>query len=144
MTNNYLIHAWCDRPFITQLYPIVADTPAEAIAIARRQRKALEDAAEECNGQYPWDEFAAYDEDGNELLHVLDKDARLHSAAPALLEALTYVAQMLADFKPDYLREIGLDTALEQAEAALAMVEPLAAEEDPADSGGRIPPRSVR
>jgi hypothetical protein len=122
MTNTYLVHAWCDRPFIAYLYPVEAASPAEAIAIARRQRKALKDAAEECNGKYPWDEFAAYDESGNELLHVLDKEARLQNAAPVMLEALTYVAQVLADFKPDALRQLGLDIVMEQAEKALTLV----------------------
>lgn len=124
MTNTYLIHAWCSRPFITQLDPVETASAAEAIAIARRNPKALEDAAEECNGQYPWDEFAAYDDSGNELLHVLDRDARLRQSAPALLDALACIAWTLADFKPDLLRQLGLDAALEQAEAALAMVEP--------------------
>ena len=88
MTKTYLIHAWCVRPFIAYLNPVEAATPEEAIAIARLQPEKLLDAAEECNGQYPWDEFAAYDDHGNELLHVLDAEARLREAAPTLLAAL--------------------------------------------------------
>jgi hypothetical protein len=88
MTNNYLIHAWCARPFIAYLDEVEADTPEEAIAVARQRHDELIDTAEECNGQYPWDEFAVYDESGNELLHLLDEPARLRDAAPELLEAL--------------------------------------------------------
>lgn len=101
MTNSYLVHAWCDRPFITYLDPVEADTPEDAIAIARRQRRKLLDAAEECNGNYPWDEFAVYDEDGNELLHVLDDDARLEIAAPELLAACTSALKRMAEFYQD-------------------------------------------
>src|SRR5690348_7200412 len=32
MANTYLIHAWCDRPFITYLDEVEAATPKEAIA----------------------------------------------------------------------------------------------------------------
>ncbi|MGE3999016.1 MAG: hypothetical protein AB7I48_02275 [Planctomycetaceae bacterium] len=96
MTNTYLIRAWCDRRFITQLYPVEAETPEAAIAIARRQPTKLLDAAEECNGNYAWDEFAACDEDGNALLHVLDEEARLQVAARELLEALEYAYEVLA------------------------------------------------
>lgn len=93
MASSYLIHAWCNRPFITCLCPVEAASPAEAIAIARQSPKDLEDAAEQCNRQYPWDEFAAYDDEGNELLHVLDEDAQLRLAAPKLLEALRLIAR---------------------------------------------------
>jgi hypothetical protein len=123
MTNNYLIHAWCVRPFISYLDPVEAATPEDAISIARRQQAKLLDAAEECNGHYPWDEFEVYDERGNKLLHVLDNDARLRDAAPKLRDALLYVAQELAAFKPDFLRNLGLDVALEQVEKALALVD---------------------
>ena len=95
MTNTYLIHAWCDRPFITRLFPVEAETPEAAIAVARRQQKQLLDAAEDCNRNYPWDEFAAYDEDGNELLYVLDDEARLRKAAPDLLTAQEYAIEYL-------------------------------------------------
>ena len=118
--THYLIHAWCDRPFITYLDPIEAASPAEAIAIARRQRKALHDAAEECNGDYPWDEFAAYDEQGNELLHVLDNEARLQIAAPALLEALIDLAEQADEDCPAEHRSRHFAAALEQAKAVIA------------------------
>jgi signal transduction histidine kinase len=122
MTTTYLIHAWCVRPFIAVL-DIDAATPQKAIAAARRRQDHLLDTAEECYGKYPWDEFAVYDESGNELLHVRDDEARMRDAAPSLREALRYVAQVLADFKPDSLRQLGLDVALKEVEAALAMAD---------------------
>jgi aminoglycoside phosphotransferase len=120
MTNTYLIHAWCDRLFITHIDPIEAASPAEAITIARRQRKALKDAAEECNGQYLWDEFAVYDKSGNELLHVLDKEARVHNAAPALLRALKELAEQADEDCPAEYRSRHFAAALEQANAVIA------------------------
>ncbi|HEY7330700.1 MAG TPA: hypothetical protein VH592_23875 [Gemmataceae bacterium] len=122
MTKTYMINAWCLRPFIATI-DINADTPQEAIAIVRGQLGTLLDTAEECNGNYPWDQFAAYGDNGNELLRVLDESARLHEAAPKLRETLLYVAQELAGFKPDYLRQIGLNVALEQVEKALDLVD---------------------
>lgn len=139
MPNTYLIHAWCIRPFITYLDPVEAETPQEAIALARRQTGKLIDAAEECNGQYPWDEFAAHDKHGNELLRVLDSEACFRNAAPAMRDVLLYVAGELSAFKPDFLRNLGLDVALEQIEKALALVDntateaPVAAAEDDHD-----------
>ena len=126
MTKTYLIHAWCSRPFITYLDPVEADSPDQAIAIARTQQEQLLDNAEECNYHvtgFPWDEFAAYDENGNELLHVLDAEARLREAAPAMRDTLLYAAQELSAFKPDFLRNLGLDVALEQVEKALALAD---------------------
>lgn len=126
MTNSYLIHAWCIRRFITYLDPVEADTPEGAIAIARTHQDQLLDAAEECDyhvSAYPWDEFAAYDEHGKELLRVLDGEARLRNAAPVLRDTLLYVAGQLGAFKPDYLRQIGLDVALEQVEEALDLID---------------------
>ena len=87
MTKTYLIHAWCSRPFISWL-EIKAATPEKAVAKARLQDAEFLDAAEECNSGYPWSEFTVFDESGKQLLHVLDDDARLREAAPALLEAL--------------------------------------------------------
>ncbi len=123
MTNTYLIHAWCVRPFIASVDEVEAATPEEAIVAARSGAYALLDSAEECNGLYPWEEFAAYDERGKELLRVLDADARVRIAAPAMRKALEYVAQTLAAFKPDSLCQLGLDVALEKAEAALAIAD---------------------
>jgi hypothetical protein len=128
MTKTYLIQAWCERPFITYLDPVEANSPEEAIAIARTQSKQLLDNAEECNAEYAWDEFAAHDEHGNELLHVLDEKARLHDAAPAMRDTLLYVAQELSAFKPDYLRQIGLNVVLEQVEKTLAIADNAATE----------------
>jgi hypothetical protein len=123
MTMTYLIQAWCVRPFISYLDPVEAATPEDAIAIACTRQDELLDNAEECNSQYPWDEFTVHDEHGNELLRVLDTEARLRDAAPVMRDTLLYVAQELAGFKPDYLRQIGLDVALEQVEKALAITD---------------------
>lgn len=101
MTNSYLIHAWCVRPFIAYLDPVEASTPEEAIAIARRQPETLLNAAEDCNDDYLWEEFAAYDESGTELLRVVDEPARLRNAAPALLAACTAALTRIADFYRD-------------------------------------------
>jgi hypothetical protein len=90
MTTEYLIRAWCDRPFTTYLY-VTADSPERAVALARERQDELLDAAEECNRDYPWDEFAAYDENGDELLRILDTEARLRVAAPELLAACRMV-----------------------------------------------------
>ena len=92
MTKTYLINAWCIRPFIAVI-DIEAETPQEAIAIARRRQDQLLDTAEECNSRYPWDDFAAYDDNGNELLHTVDEEARVRDAAPDLLVA----CQMVVD-----------------------------------------------
>ena len=70
-------------------------------------------------GTYPWCEFTVYDENGKELLHVLDDEARLREAAPKLRDTLRFVAQEIAGFKPDYLRQIGLNVVLEHVEKAL-------------------------
>jgi len=91
MTKTFTVHAWCVRPFITYLDEVEAETPEEAIALARRQPEQLLDAAEECDGRYPWDEFAACGEDGGELLRALDTEARVREAAPELLAACRMV-----------------------------------------------------
>ena len=127
MTNTYLIHAWCARPFISWI-EIEARTPEEAVAKAKLQDAELLDAAEECNSGYPWAEFAVYDDNGNQLLHVPDDEALLHETAPAMRDTLRFVAQELAGFKPDYLRQIGLNVVLEQVEMALAIADNTATE----------------
>jgi hypothetical protein len=91
MTKTFTIHAWCVRPFISYLDEVEAETPEQAIALTRRQPEKLLDAAEECNGEYPWDEFAALAEDGRELLRVLATEARVREAAPVLLAACRMV-----------------------------------------------------
>jgi hypothetical protein len=60
------------------------------------------------------------EEDGDDSLEA-EANAALMTAAPLLYETLDYAAQMLADFKPDFLRQLGLDLALEQIEAALRL-----------------------
>ena len=95
MMTSYLIHAWCIRPFIAVL-DIHADTPEDAITMARHQGHKLIETAEECDSRhYPWDEFAAFDSAGNELLHVLDEESRLREAAPDLRAALEYALEYL-------------------------------------------------
>jgi hypothetical protein len=118
MTKTYMINAWCIRPFIATI-DIKSETPEDAIAIVRRQLGTLLDTAEECNGEYPWDEFAAYDDNGNELLHVFDAEACLREAAPELLEALE--AQEMAEWDPEAARRKGyFDRARELRRAAIA------------------------
>lgn len=121
-TYTYKIHAWCIRPFISWI-EIKAGTPEEAVTKAKLQDAELFDAAEDCNGGYPWSEFTVYDKNGKQLLHVPDDDARLRDAAPKLRDTLRFVAQELAGFKPDYPRHIGLDVVLEQVEKALAIAD---------------------
>jgi hypothetical protein len=95
MTNTYMIQAWCVRPFIAYLDPIEAGTPEEAIAIARSQPANLLNTAEDCNDEYLWEEFAVFDEGGNELLRVLDEPALLRNATPDLFDALKYALEFL-------------------------------------------------
>jgi|GEM_PF-6881232 len=118
MTNTYLIQAWCIRPFITTC-DVETETPEQAIAIARNRQDQLLDAAEECNGAYPWDEFAAYDENGRELLHVLDDQARLRDASPELLEALETLLAAI-DGLPITILNGPAYHALNKADAAIA------------------------
>lgn len=124
MTNTYMINAWCQRPFIATI-DIRADTPEEAIAIVRRQLGTLRDTAEECNGEYPWNEFAAYDDNGKELLHVLDEKDCLEDAAPEMLEALTACELQLREYVRWHHANAGgcsveIEDAWEQARAAIA------------------------
>jgi len=93
MTKTFTVYAWCVRPFIAYLDEVEAETPEDAIGHARRNTEKLLEVAEECNGEHHWDEFAACDEDGRELLHVLDAEARGRQAAPELLEACRVVVE---------------------------------------------------
>jgi len=47
----------------------------------------------------------------------------LIAAAPRLYETLSYVADLLSSFKPDFLRQIGLDAALEESLDVLSSIE---------------------
>lgn len=123
MTTTYTIRAWCVRPFIAWLH-VEAGSPEEAIATARTRRDQFLDTAEECNPRYPWDEFAAQDEDGNELLHVLDDEARLRDAAPALLEALVYVRAILKLRHIDEAGDDEVEEAAAMADKAIAQAQP--------------------
>ncbi len=79
-------------PFIAAI-DVEATSLEKAIAIARRRPNQLLDAAEECNRRYSWDEFAAYDKEGSELLRILDEGARLREAGPDLLAACRLVVE---------------------------------------------------
>ncbi len=92
MPKPYLTIAWCSRRFITAL-DIDAETPQQAVAIARKQHDQLLDAAVECNPDYPWDQFVVYDEHCTEVLRVRDDEARIKDAAPALLTACQMVVE---------------------------------------------------
>jgi hypothetical protein len=96
MTKTYLIHAWCLRPFITCI-DVEAETPEQAITKARKEHDKLLDAAEECTLGYPWDEFAAYDESGNEMLYESAEDPDIREAAPSLKEVLARLATAAED-----------------------------------------------
>src|SRR5579871_2239579 len=69
----------------------------EAGRVAREQHGQLLDAAQECSSGYPWDEFAVYDDAGNELRYELDEPGRLRLAAPLLREALAWLATAAED-----------------------------------------------
>ncbi len=120
MTKTYLIHAWCVRPFIACLDEVEADTPEQAIAIARNWPDQLIDSAEECSGEYPWDEFAAFDESGTELLHVQDAAIPLREVAPELLATLDYVRATLKLRHIDEATDEEVEEALAMADAAIA------------------------
>ncbi len=63
------------------------------------------------------------DETGSDSLEA-EANVILIAAAPRMHETLTYVAELLSSFKPDYLRQIGLDAALEESLDALSAAEP--------------------
>ena len=83
--RTYTIHAWCIHPFIACI-DVKAATPEQAIALAKNQPDRLLDSAEECNEHYPSDEYAVYDESGQELLRVTDEAARDPIAGMAVEE----------------------------------------------------------
>ncbi len=93
MTNLYQIQARCVRSFASWI-EIEAETPEEALAKARLEDSELTATAEDSEG-WDWDEFAVCDQSGTTLLHMLDDDARLRGAAPALLAALEYALEFL-------------------------------------------------
>jgi hypothetical protein len=88
--TRYFITAWCDRPFFAQC-EVDADTPEQAL---HRARKAIHDApAEECDDDYPWDEWRVDTAKTDGVLMHLDAPARLRAAAALLLRA----CRMLVD-----------------------------------------------
>jgi hypothetical protein len=126
--QTYRIHAWCDRPFIAT-FDVDAATPRQALEAARH---AVHDApAEECDQGYPWDEFAVYDESGNELDRVMDRPARLRVHAEDLLKALSRLCDAAGDLDAaidgatdqfdDERRDLA--TAMHATTAAIAQVE---------------------
>jgi hypothetical protein len=131
MTTTYHILARCLRPFLAWI-DIEADTPEDAIAQVDRQDSDLIATAQDSES-WPWDDFTACDRHGKELLHVLDSDARLREAAPALLEALIAVlpyAQAEAEGLEGFRRDDEVVSqeadrawkAVEQADALLATI----------------------
>lgn len=62
------------------------------------------------------------DEDG-EASREAEANVILIAAAPRLYETLSYVADLLSSFKPDFLRQIGLDAALEECLEVLTLIE---------------------
>ena len=86
--TRHVVTAWCDRPFFAQC-DVEADSPEEALTKARVEVQNA--PAEECDCDYPWDEWRVdTDEQDGVLLH-LDAPARLRNAAPALLAACRLV-----------------------------------------------------
>lgn len=83
--SEYDVNAWCTRPFIANMR-IEAESPEEALTKAREQVNDAE--CEECNEQYPWDEFEVYGDDGKSLLHVENDSKRM--AAIRYLQELGY------------------------------------------------------
>jgi hypothetical protein len=74
--NTYTVFAWCVRPF-RGYAEVEAETPKEAIVTARGLHDDLIDTAEACSHKdYPWDEFAVENENGEELVRVLDDEAQ--------------------------------------------------------------------
>jgi hypothetical protein len=80
----------------------------------------------------PWAYFSDHIwHDDDCLAHVLaphgqgtaEGNAALMIAAPKMYDALIYIAEMLSGLKPDFLRNIGLDVALEESLAALRVAE---------------------
>ena len=62
------------------------------------------------------------DEAGEESREA-EANVILIAAAPRLYETLSYVADLLSSFKPDFLRQIGLDAALEESLDVLTSIE---------------------
>ena len=86
--TRYFITAWCDRPFFAQC-EVDADTAEQALAQAR---KAIHDApAEECDDNYPWDEWRVDTAETDGVLVQRDARARLRAAAADLLHACRLV-----------------------------------------------------
>lgn len=117
--KTYMIHAWCLRPFITTI-DIEAKSPEDAIAKARLESAKLQDAAEECTGAYPWDEFAVYADDGSEIMHVVDKPTLNPIDANALVQTLDHVRATLKLRHIDEASDDEVDEALAEASIVLA------------------------
>jgi hypothetical protein len=117
-----MVHAWCVRPFIACI-DAEAASPEEALALAMSQPEKLLDSAEECNRDYPWDEYGVYDEQGREVLHILDDAARVRAAAAELLAALQWLVDDLTDAEEDRNPETGEEyDSVANARTALAKV----------------------
>jgi hypothetical protein len=119
--NLYNVHLY--RTVRLLFKAIEADTPKAAAAIARI---GLTGNADEIDDGYADDVFAQIDVAGDNppkcTVTIDFEPERLRKAAAQMQETLEYVALMLADFKPDFLRQIGLNVALEKVEAVLHVV----------------------
>ena len=90
-----------------------------------RLRHAVHEVdAEECGNGFHWDEFAAYDGSGSELLRILDPEARVRASATKLLAALQAILPY-AEAEAEALQDLrhGDEIAGEQADKASSVVE---------------------
>jgi hypothetical protein len=111
----YTVIAWCERPFYAEC-EVEAETPEAALAKAREAIHG--EPAEDCGGEYCWDEWRV-ETDDEEVLSHLDEPARLGLAAPALLAACQMVV--------DRWEKGDLAEAVRACAAAIAEVEGRAA-----------------
>jgi hypothetical protein len=96
MTKTYQIHARCVRSF-TAWIETEAETADEALTKARLEHADMVAAAWDCE-ERPWDDFTVYGDDGAELLHLLEGEARIREAAPELLAALKACELQLREY----------------------------------------------
>jgi hypothetical protein len=73
-------------------HDIEADTPEEALALARKLDPRHELWFDPCYSPTPVNEIAVCDPDGEEVAVWLDGDRRLQLTAPDMLEVLEFIA----------------------------------------------------
>jgi len=125
--TRYHVHIYREMRLLFE--GIEAATPEDAARIAAERPTGETGVIDDCNGE---NLAALVDIDGDENYaqsRLIDfEPERLRKAAPAMRDTLLYVAGELGAFKPDYLRQIGLDVALEKVEKALAIADNTATE----------------